>query len=128
MGKTKIIEASGTAIEVKISELRITAEDMWLLGYIDQTGGGIMSSPHYLYLRGLYETMYEWMQRRDLMPYYITMPMMDVLQSIIKEGQKEPIKIYKDMRINTGHKRAACMLFLGYKTIKAIIVPDNTKL
>lgn len=121
MEKTKTIEVSITA-------LRITSEDRWLKEYIKNNGDSVFKSPHFLYLSGDPMPVYLWMVCRNLELKHITHPLMLTLQSLIKEGQKKPIKIYKDMRINTGHKRAACMLFLGYKTIKAIIVPDDYKL
>lgn len=128
MEKTKTIDQSGTVIEVKISDLRITSEDPWMDKHIEKFHDSVSISPHYRYLNGTYHWIAEWTNFRKLDKNYITWPLMLTLQSLIKEGQLEPIKIYKDMRINTGHKRAACMLFLGYETIKAIIVPDDTKL
>lgn len=121
MAKTKITEVS-------ITSLRITAEDYWLERWIKTNGDSVARSPHYRYLQGKGEAMRSWMMSRSLEYDYLTEPMMQVLRSLIDEGQKEPIKIYKDMRINTGHKRAACLLFLGKETIKAEIVPDDYKL
>lgn len=128
MEKIKTTAACGTVIEVKISDLRITAEDLFLKSYVAQASDRVEHSPQYYYLIGYYKVMSEWMQYRNLDYSYITTRLMYTLKSLISVGQLEPIKIYKDMRINTGHKRAACMLFLGYETIKAIIVPDDTKL
>lgn len=121
MGRIKIQEVS-------ITVLRITGEDNWMKDYIDRVGDKVETSPHFLYLLGRSMEMVEWMNYRKLSEEYITGKMMIILKSLIKEGQKEPIKIYKDMRINTGHKRAACMLFLGYSKIKALIVPNDFKL
>lgn len=117
-------------IEIPIKILRITPDNtgVWIDHWIKQNGDGVKESPHYLYLTGDFEPLWDWMRFRYLPSGYLAQKMMAVLKSLILEGQKEPIKIYKDMRINTGHKRAACMLFLGARTIKAEIVPDDTKL
>lgn len=117
-------------IDVPIELLRITpdVEGKFLKHWIIDYGEGVKDSPHYLYLCGDYEPVAEWMRQRKLNPGYLSQKLMQLLQSIIWEGQKEPILIYKDMRINTGHKRAACLLFLKEKTIKARIVPDHYKL
>ena len=134
MAKTKITGQSGTlenkVIEVQIKDLRITHEinAVWLKRWIEANGDAVKDSPQYLYLCGDYEPLWEWCKYRRIPKTYFSQKIMDTLKSLIHEGQKEPIKIYRDMRINTGHKRAACMLFLGAKTIKAVIVPDDYKL
>lgn len=115
---------------IPIKLLRITTDvnEVWLTHWIKENGDLVQDSPQYLYLLGDFEPMWEWSRFRHMHPTYQSKQLMDVFKSIIYEGQKEPIKIYKDMRINTGHKRAACMLFLGAKNIKAEIVADDTKL
>lgn len=114
--------------EVSITALKITAEDDFLIGHISSWGASIRNSPHYMYLIGIATPMLKWMDMRKLDQDYHTKKLIELLVDIAKNGQKEPIKIYKDGRINTGHKRTACMLYLGYKKIKAEIVPDNYKL
>lgn len=121
MEKTKIIEVS-------ISALKVTSEDKWLRTWIEKNGDSVKKSPHYKWLNGDVKPIYDWMKFRKLRRDYITIPLIQIFKSLLNEGQKEPIKIYKDRRINTGHKRAACLLFMGKKTIKAEIVPDDYKL
>lgn len=134
MGRIKTTEQSGTSenrvIVVKISDLRITHEKkaVWLKQWIKENGDAVKDSPQYLYLCGDYEPVQAWCKYMRLPPTYFSQKIMMVLKSIIYEGQKEPIKIYKDMRINTGHKRSACLLYLGEKFIRAVVVPDNYKL
>lgn len=113
---------------VKLSELKITYEDDWLAAWVRRYGTKVRMSPHFLYLTGNYQPLEEWMKFRNLPATYISKPLMKTLQSLIEEGQKEPIAIYNDMRINTGHKRSACLLFLGHTDIRAVYVPDNYKL
>lgn len=134
MAKIKTTEPSGIVkgeiIDVPISLLRITpdVEGVWLTNWIKENGDSIKESPAYLYLEGDYEPLRSWCDFHHLPSFYLSQKLMEVLKSIIYEGQKEPILLYRDMRINTGHKRAACMLYLGAKTIKAIIVSDDYKL
>ena len=117
-------------IEVPIKLLRVTheVEGYWMMNWIKENGDSVKDSPQYLYLMGDFEPLWDWCRFRHLPSMYMSKKLMEVLYSIVYEGQKEPIKIYKDMRINTGHKRAACLLFLGAKNIKAEIVSDDTKL
>lgn len=121
MEKTKIIEPY-------IISLRITGEDEFMKEWIHRFGDAVKTSPHFLYLLGFYRPVEDWMRFRGLDKYYITRPLMRCMQDLMRENQKNPIFIYSDCRINTGHKRAACMLFLGFDTIKAIVVPNNFKL
>lgn len=113
---------------VSITTLKITSEDKWLQKWVERHGATVGNSPQFKYLLGDSKPMQKWMQHRLLPANYLSKPLMETLASIIKEGQKEPIKIYKDGRINTGHKRAACLLFLGHDTIQAEIVEDDYKL
>lgn len=115
-------------IEVSITLLKITSEDKWLDNYIKIKGDKIENSPQYFYLIGKMKPIFEWMDYRKLNQDYLTKRLIEILVSIVRDEQKKSIKIYKDYRINTGHKRASCMLYLGYEKIKAIIVPDNYKL
>lgn len=134
MAKTKTADQFGIAknkeIDIPIELLRVTpdVDGVWFKKWIEENGEGVKVCPQYLYLVGDFEPMWDWMRFRHLPSSYIVQPLMKILKSIIYEGQKEPIKIYKDMRINTGHKRVACLAYLGAKTIKAIIVSDDTKL
>lgn len=114
--------------EVFITALRIAVEDDWLKEWTEKIGFGVSTSPQYLYLKGKPDAMMEWMNYRKLPSFHLTKPLMDTLKSILRVGQLEPIKIYKDMRIATGHKRAACLLFLGKDKIKAEFVEDDYKL
>lgn len=113
---------------MSITALKVNPDDEWLTDYIRDNGDGVENSPHFKYLKGKSKDLHLWMSKRSLPWDYVSKPLMDTLVSLIKEGQKEPIKIYKDMKINTGHKRAACMLFLGFDKIKAVVVPDDYKL
>lgn len=120
--------AKARTIEVFITSLKIANEDNWLKDWIKKNGAEIKNSPLYLYLLGDYEPVQEWCRFRNLPSYYMTQKLMQILSSIIWEGQKESILIYENMTINTGHKRVACLLFLKRKSIKAQVVPDNYKL
>lgn len=115
-------------MKVKIKDLKVTGEDEWMLDWIEKSEGLVSKSPHYLYLKGNPVPIVEWMINRNLPMEYLTGPLIEVLVSLIKDGQKEPIKIYKDKRICTGHKRASCLLYLGKDTIEAEIVSDDYKL
>lgn len=126
MAKAKTKEAS--TISVKIKDLKITSEDEWLDNWIADYGSGVERSPQYLALRGKTIPLASWMESRDLDFNKRLRMLHNVYNSIKAEGQKTPIKIYKDMRINTGHKRASAMLALGFDKIKAEIVPDDYKL
>lgn len=121
MGKTK-------TTEVSITSLRITAEDDWLKSYIDVFTDEVEASPQYRYLKGKRRELLHWMRYRGLPFAHIATPLDEVLASMRKSGQLEPIQIYKDMRINNGHKRAAVSLYLNFDKINAIIIPDDTKL
>lgn len=115
-----------STIVVKIKDLRITGEDEWKLNYIKECGDSIYTYPEYLYLKdGVGNLLEQWLGGYA----QFRMGHLTAVKKHLKEfGQLKPIKIYKDMRINTGHKRAAGLASLGKETIKAIIVPDDTKL
>jgi len=115
-------------IEVFIDALRITYEDDWLGNYVEINGDSISKFPLYLALKGDVKPLKEWSEFRSM--YFIDRIeiLINLYKDIILNGQIEPIKIYHDMRINTGHKRASCMKLMGYKKIKAIIVNDDYKL
>lgn len=115
-------------VDLYIISLKITAEDPWLKNYIEQWGDSVETSPQYKYLLGHPFDLQCWMDYRGLPIEHLASPLMVTLRSMIKEGQKNPILVYKDMRINTGHKRAACALFLGLKSIKSEFVEDDYKL
>lgn len=115
-------------IDVEIVNLKITTEDSWSKNWVVSHSDSVYRSPHYLYLQGNGQPMLDWLTFRKLPVDYLARPLIKILVSILKEGQKEPIKIYKDGRINTGHKRAAAMAYLGHKKIKATVVEDNYKL
>lgn len=115
--------------ETPIASLKITADkkDNWLKNYIKRRDS-IVDSPHYLYLIGQPQVMAEWMEFRRLPANYHTEKLVRLLVDIAKNGQRNPIKIYKDGRINTGHKRAVCMFYLGYKTIRTVTISNDYKL
>lgn len=114
--------------EVSIMSLRITSEDEWLDDYIRRWGAGVRTSPNYQFLMGNTQILKGWFDFLNLDWLKRAYELLDVYMSIKEFGQLEPIKIYRDNRINTGHKRAAIMLFLGYENIKAEIVEDEHKL
>lgn len=113
---------------IAIDKLRITAEDDWLMMWIKDFGDKVVDSPQYLMLEGKDLAMLDWMRYRNIPYAQKRKEIYDVLESLKKEGQKEPIKIYRSNKINTGHKRAACLLHMGETEVKAIYVPDNYKL
>jgi len=119
-------------IEVSISDLKITSEDGWLDNWIAEHGDSVGNSPQYRALRFHFDPLVDWfadvadLKHHDM--YDRIKRLFDVYVSLRDEGQKEPILIYSDMRIVSGHKRAAALHVLGKKTIKAQIVPDDTKL
>ena len=121
MEETKIIEVS-------ITSLKITSEDEWLDTYIKTSGDKVSDSPQYLALLGERSPLRDWMGFRGLDWLEGLRDILDVYVSLKKEGQKEPILIYSDGRINTGHKRAASALYLNWEKLKAVVVPDNYKL
>ena len=114
--------------EIEISKLRITSEDEYLNRYVKENGDSVEKSPAYLLLKGEASVLKHWFTTRNLDWLKRAKEIFDLYFDIKKNGQKEPIKIYNDMRINTGHKRAAVMLFMGCKKIKYEIVPDDYKL
>ena len=135
MAKPKMTEVFTTAtknkvMDIPIYKLRIsvTPDDKWGLEYIRRWGDSIMTSPQFMYLHGMGSYCLERSKAMGIPENYTAGPLMQVLKSIMEQGQKEPILIYRDFRINTGHKRAACMLFLGRDFIKAEYVDDNYKL
>jgi hypothetical protein len=113
---------------VRIKDLRITYEDEWLEKWVSLVGDGVYESPQYLALVGVVTPFDRWMEFRGLSASDRYVGLMGVYSSIKKDGQKEPIKIYKDMRINTGHKRSAALAILGHEYIDAEYVPDDYKL
>lgn len=115
-------------MDVRIRDLKVTSEDAWLDRWIKKNGDKVAQSPQYLYLIGNPEPMISWMKYRKTPKEHLSKKIIEVLVSLIKEGQKEPIKIYKDYRICTGHKRATCLLYLGKETIEAQVVGDLYKL
>lgn len=113
---------------VKIKDLKYTSEDKWLDGYKIHCGNTVKWHPNYLALTGEIIFLKEWFEYRKLDWLDRMGELIALHNDINKNGQKEPIKIYKDMRINNGHKRASVMLYLGYEEINAKIVPDDYKL
>jgi hypothetical protein len=121
MERTKITEVS-------IDALKVTYEDKWLENYVKKNGDSVSKFPLYLALKGNTTPLKDWSNFRSMSLKYRIENLIDLYKDIIYNGQLEPIKIYKDMRINTGHKRASCMKLMGYKKISAIIVEDDYKL
>lgn len=111
MGKTKITEVS-------ITSLKMTADDRWLKNWLEKTGKSIYTHPNYLMLKGRRKEFDEWMIscHRDIEKRFKHTN--KVLQSIKKHGQRKPIIIDKENNVLDGHKRTACMAFIGYDKIK----------
>jgi len=119
-------------IVVSISDLKITSEDPWLDKWIADCGDSVARSPQCHALRFHFAPFLAWFDDVLLLKHHDMYDrikrLFDVYVSLRDEGQKEPIRIYSDMRIVSGHKRAAALHVLGKKFIKAQIVPDGTKL
>ena len=116
--------------EVSIISLKTTTsiDDVWFFKHRMDYGYGIEAHPNYLALKGETKFLEDWCNSLGINAKAWMRTLLDLLDDIKKNGIKEPILIYKDYRINTGHKRASIALFLGYTTIKAIIVSDEVKL
>jgi hypothetical protein len=114
---------------VSITSLKTTTtiDDLWFFNYRNNFGYGIEVHPNYKALKGDREPLEEWCKSLRINSKVWMRNLLDLLEDIKKNGIKEPIWIYKDYRINTGHKRVSIALFLGYTTIKAVIVPDDVK-
>jgi ParB-like chromosome segregation protein Spo0J len=108
--------------------LKITSEDAWLHQYIREHGHGVKTSPNYLALTGNHEPLKRWFEFIGQDWQHRLSVLQSVLKSVIDHGQLEPIYVYKDGRINTGHKRCAVLMFLNKETVKAVEVPDDFKL
>lgn len=124
MGKTKTIEVS-----IRSLRTTYTPEDKWLETHHKVFGAGIDHHPAYLSLKGNDDELKLWfasMDNPDWKGY--SKALIDLVKDIKKNGVLEHIKIYRDGRINTGHKRSAVCLFLGIDLIRAEVVPDDYKL
>lgn len=115
-------------VELSITSLKITYEDEWLKKYVELFGDSVEMSPQHQYLIGNKEPLKYWMLYRNIDWVTRANIMDELVGDIVLNGQKEPIKVYKDFRINTGHKRSAVLLYQGKITIKAEYVPDDYKL
>lgn len=113
---------------MSITSLRVTYETPWLENWVKENGDSVQMHPNTFLLQGTITHMKNWYEYKGINWEERLIALLKLLWSIHREGQKEPIKVYKDLRINTGHKRASIMYLLGYEKIKAIIVPDDTKL
>jgi urease accessory protein UreH len=107
-------------IEVSITALKVTSRDKWLTDRIKVYGDSIYEHPNYLVLKGDRKLFDWWMVSlgRDANKRY--QQMLDIMDNIKKEGQKEPIVIDSHFQIIDGHKRTGIMAFLGFETIKAV--------
>ena len=123
MGKTKTIEVSIHSLRTTYTE-----DDVWLKKYQEVVGTGVEYHPNYLCLKGDDSFLREWFQSLGLDWEERKSQIIELFEDIKDNGIKEPIKIYKDMKINTGHKRACIALFLGQELIRAEIVQDDYKL
>lgn len=123
MGKTKTIE-----VAIRSLKTTSTPDDKWMETYEKVHGYGIEKHPNYRALKGddeplkLWFASYDtdWKKQKDIL--------MNLLEDIKKNGMRDQIKIYRDGRINTGHKRAAIMHFLGETIIRVEVVQDDYKL
>ena len=105
---------------VKIKDLKFDSEDDWLINWAKENGDSINKHPIYLALQGDRMPLHKWCTaRKDIWLMERLDLVMDVYKSLIRYGQLEPIKINKNNKIITGHKRACCMLIMGKDEIKA---------
>lgn len=111
--------------EMSITHLKITSEDGWLDQYIRAFGDGVAWSPQHRALMGDTQPLREWMSYRGLDWHDAMRDILSVYVSVRDEGQKEPILIYEDYSINTGHKRAASLLALGQGAINFEFVKNE---
>ena len=108
-------------IEVSITSLKFSSEDVWLTQWAKDGGGLITNHPIYLALKGDRMPLHKWCTfRRDIWLMERLDLVMDVYKSLIRYGQLEPIIITRDNVIVSGHKRACCLLIMGHKTIKSV--------
>ncbi len=115
-------------VELSITSLRITHEDLWLKNWVEDHGDDVQFSPNYLALMGDVKPLKAWFEYRGLDWRLRLLTLLYVYKSVKANGQIEPIKVYKDLRINTGHKRTAALLALHKEKVQAIYVPDTYKL
>lgn len=113
---------------MSIMSLKVTYVHEWLHKWCNKHGYSIETHPNYLALEGDIKPMKQWMESMKISWRRRVRDLFTVYMDIKDHGIKEPILIYSDMRINTGHKRASILHSMGHKTIKAIVVPDDTKL
>lgn len=107
-------------IEVPIRLLKYIGEDDWLLNYKKEKGNSILVHPLYLAVRGDKVPLEKWCAfRQDIWMMERLSLIFDVYKSLIRYGQLEPILINIDMELISGHKRAICLLLMGYTMIKA---------
>jgi len=123
MGKTK-------TIEVRLKSLKTTAtpDDSWFENHQKVFGTGLDVHPNYKYLEGDDSYIKMWFTYMGVDWKKQTDKLDELLKDIKKNGINDQIRIYRDGRINTGHKRACIALFLGYEFIRVEVVPDDFKL
>lgn len=115
-------------IPIKSLKTTYTYDDIWLKNYQKQHGDSVITHPNYKAIIGNDVFLQLWFNSLGLDWKKQMDSLLELLDDIKNNGIKKPIKIYKDYRINTGHKRAAIALFLGYSLIEAEIISDDTKL
>ena len=124
MGKTKTIEVS-----IRSLKTTYTLNDKWLETHHKVFGSGVENHPNYLCLKGDDNYLKMWFASMNNSNWEIQKKnLFELLKDIKKNGINDQIKIYRDGRINTGHKRACIALFLGQELIRVEIVQDDYKL
>lgn len=112
----------------KISNLKITYEDNWLKDYVERFGDSVIASPNYQALTGNFDPLKQWFEYRGMDWHDRYLKLRELCDDLKINGQKEPIKIYADGRINNGHKRCACLLYMEEDKVDCEIVPEDYKL
>lgn len=116
---------------MSIRSLRTTStpEDKWLENHNKTHGAGVENHPNYHCLIGNDTYLQEWfasMKNPNWKAH--KQSLFDLLEDIKENGIQHHVRIYRDGRINTGHKRLCIGYLLGIDTVRAEVVPDDFKL
>lgn len=123
MGRTKTIEVSIRSLRTTYSE-----DDKWLETHQKVFGSGVDQHPNYLCLKGDDNYLKMWFTSMNIDWEPQKKKLFDLLEDIKKNGIIDHIKIYRDGRINTGHKRVCIGMFLGIEYVRAEVIEDSFKL
>jgi hypothetical protein len=116
-------------VSIKSLRASYTPNDKWLDDYQKVFGQAVEFHPNYLCLKGDDNYLKLWFVSQNNPNWEEQKKkLFSLMEDIKKNGIQDHIKIYRDGRINTGHKRCCISLFLGNDLIRAEVVPDDYKL